>query len=186
MTTFCHLPDKIETVCISSINVKRINVFPNVHQLKFAGSGTSMMSPDRLVEIKNKDLSILRHLYASNGLKNSVAYITFDNYIRWFDQDSDLKHITFFCLNGDFSDGTFVLIDLCFVYVDTFSASSANLERLLQLLDYTKSYTFVNIRHEHGPVIKNVLHKFKVEITSDYTQLLYFLPNEEALKFDTR
>lgn len=64
---------------------------------------------DRLVEIERKDWPVLKELYKPDGKKSYVAYITIDTYIRWFEQDPELKHVTFFCLNGDFSDGTFVV-----------------------------------------------------------------------------
>lgn len=64
---------------------------------------------DRLVEIQRKDLSVLCDLYIQSGTKNYISYTTIDNYIRWFQQDPNVKHIKVFCLNGDFSDGTFVI-----------------------------------------------------------------------------
>lgn len=65
--------------------------------------------PDHLVEIERKDLPNLLNLYTPDGYKSYVAYMTIENYIRWFAQDSNLKHVKVFCLNGDFSDGTFVV-----------------------------------------------------------------------------
>lgn len=64
---------------------------------------------DQIVEIDKKDLPALKELYIPDGVKNYIAYTTIDNYIRWFEQDLNIKHIEFFCLNGDFSDGTFVV-----------------------------------------------------------------------------
>lgn len=64
---------------------------------------------DSLVEIERKDLRTLKQLYAPDGIKSYIAYTTIDNYIRWFEQNSNIKHVKFFCLNGDFSDGTFVV-----------------------------------------------------------------------------
>lgn len=65
---------------------------------------------DRLVEITQKELSRLRTLYAAVDSKRYVAYMTISNYMRWFEKEPNLKDITFFCLNDDFSDGTFVVI----------------------------------------------------------------------------
>lgn len=62
-----------------------------------------------LAEINRRDLSILKNLYKSNGTKSYISYMTLDNYMRWFDQDPDVNHIKVFCLNGEYSDGTFVL-----------------------------------------------------------------------------
>lgn len=64
---------------------------------------------DQLVEINPKDLQNLKTLYTPDGLKSYIAYMTIDNYIRWFEQNPNVKHIKFFSLNGDFSDGTFVV-----------------------------------------------------------------------------
>lgn len=70
-----------------------------------------MAVADLLVEMTRKDLKILKKLYALNGTpQNYVSYTTIDNYIRWFERDSHLKHIKIYCFNGNFSDGTFVII----------------------------------------------------------------------------
>lgn len=64
---------------------------------------------DKLTEIDRKDLLLLKTLYIPDGSKNYTAFTTIDNYIRWFEQDPNVKHIKFFCLNDDFTDGTFVV-----------------------------------------------------------------------------
>lgn len=64
---------------------------------------------DSLVEINPKDWIKLKELYNPDGVRNYIAYTTIDNYIRWIDHDEQGRHIKFFCLNGDFSDGTFVV-----------------------------------------------------------------------------
>lgn len=64
---------------------------------------------DYLVEIAQKDWKNLKNLYIPDDSKSYIAYTTIDNYIRWFEQDPNVKHIKIFSLNGDFSDGTFVV-----------------------------------------------------------------------------
>lgn len=65
---------------------------------------------DQLVEIQFKDLENLKNLYIPDGLKCYIAYATICNYISWLQQDpNESKFIHFYCLNGDFSDGTFVV-----------------------------------------------------------------------------
>lgn len=64
---------------------------------------------DYLVEIAQKDWKNLKNLYIPDDSKCYIAYTTIDNYIRWFEQDPNVKHIKIFSLNGDFSDGTFVV-----------------------------------------------------------------------------
>lgn len=74
--------------------------------------------PDRLVEIQQKDLSILKNMYTSkDGCRTNIAYITIVNYIRWIEIDpNESKDIKFLCLNGDFSDGTFIVIVSVILY----------------------------------------------------------------------
>lgn len=66
---------------------------------------------DRLVEIQYNDLAKLKQLYTPDDLKNfSVGYMTIENYTRWPEQNPEEgKYIKFYCLNGDFSDGTFIV-----------------------------------------------------------------------------
>lgn len=65
---------------------------------------------EKITEIDRKDLTLLKALYISNGPKHFTTCITIDNYIRCFQQNSNVNDITFFCLNGDFSDGTFIVV----------------------------------------------------------------------------
>lgn len=67
-----------------------------------------------LVKIDKEKLSKLRNHFAKNGETSCLAYMVIDNYIRWFEQDPNLKNVNFFCLNGDFSDGTFILTVSCY------------------------------------------------------------------------
>lgn len=68
---------------------------------------------DRLVEIPAEDLLTLRSLYKSpeNGSRTHIAYESIDIHMRWLEQDPNAStYIKFYCLNGDFSDGTFIVI----------------------------------------------------------------------------
>lgn len=67
---------------------------------------------DKLTEIPQNDLKLLRKLYAaSNGTpKEYMALMTIDNYISLFEQDPGVENVKFYCLNGDFlANGTFVV-----------------------------------------------------------------------------
>lgn len=65
---------------------------------------------DKLVEIGSADLPALKKIYKDATPDNFLAILTIENYIRWFEQDPDVTDVKFFCLNGDFSDGTFVVV----------------------------------------------------------------------------
>lgn len=58
---------------------------------------------DYFVEIAVENWQKLRDSYK----RNSVAFCTIDNFIRFLARDLNVKHIHLFCLNGDYSDGTF-------------------------------------------------------------------------------
>lgn len=68
---------------------------------------------NKLTEINRKDFSLLKKLYNPNDTNGYTGYTTVDTYIRWFQQYSDdtakNDKIKFYCLNGDFSRGTFVV-----------------------------------------------------------------------------
>lgn len=70
-----------------------------------------------LVEILPEDWKNLQKLYTRKELRNGVTFCTIGNYIRFYEQDSKIKHIKFYCLNGNFSDGTFVVIVSCLIIV---------------------------------------------------------------------
>lgn len=68
---------------------------------------------DKITEINIKDLPLLRDLYkldSSDKSKNYTTYITIDTYIRWFQQGLDINCVKFYCLNGNFTRGTFVVV----------------------------------------------------------------------------
>lgn len=65
---------------------------------------------NRLIEIDRIDLPCLQSHYSRNGEnKTFLAYLVIDNYIRWFKDYPNIEGVKFFCLNGNFSDGTFVV-----------------------------------------------------------------------------
>lgn len=71
---------------------------------------------DKLVEINRTELPLLRMLYTrdSNDLdestKSRLTCMAIDEYISCFEQDPDVAHIKFFCLNGNILNGTFVVV----------------------------------------------------------------------------
>lgn len=140
---------------------------------------------DRLVEIQYNDLAKLKRMYTPGDLKHySIGYMTIENYTRWLEQNADeSEHIKFFCLNGDFSDGTFVVTERLTAYADTLSDSFDKLHRLVQLLDYSKGYFFMSIRNDLGPVILDALREAKIEPIRPTTTILYYMSKEDALKF---
>lgn len=73
------------------------------------------MMGDRLTEISIEDLKRLRDLYtpdASHGIKSLAAFVTIDTCIRWSEEDprSKSENIKIYCLNGNISGGTFLVV----------------------------------------------------------------------------
>lgn len=72
------------------------------------------MSSDRLVEIELSDLKKLREIYMkdwpeySNGLNIPRGVIS--NYVHWIEQDPAFRGVKIYTLNGDWTDGTFMLL----------------------------------------------------------------------------
>lgn len=65
---------------------------------------------DRLVKISPEKLKSLIKLYKNVNSTTYLTYLTIKNYLDWVEQDPNIKHIEFLSLNGDISDGTFVII----------------------------------------------------------------------------
>lgn len=65
---------------------------------------------DHLVKINPENLKSLKELYEKAGSKYYITYLTIKNYLNWFVQHSEVKNVDFYSLNGDISDGTFVVI----------------------------------------------------------------------------
>lgn len=69
-----------------------------------------MSTEDRLVEIPHSDLPALRDLFLPDWPKHIIGHDLVNNYIRWFAKDPTFNEATFYSLNGDWSDGTFIVI----------------------------------------------------------------------------
>lgn len=65
---------------------------------------------DRLVEIKHDGLIELKNVYSPESTNNILGQSTIANYIRCTEKESNLANFTFYSLNGDLTDGTFVFL----------------------------------------------------------------------------
>lgn len=64
----------------------------------------------KVIEIKSEHWFTLRDKFLCNWPQEYLGYYMINNYIRWKQQDSKLKNVNFYSLDGDWSDGTFVII----------------------------------------------------------------------------
>lgn len=69
-----------------------------------------MSDEDKIIEIPRSDLPQLRDLFKQDWPKHIIGHDLVNNYIRWFEQDPNFDEAKFYALNGDCSDGTFIVI----------------------------------------------------------------------------
>lgn len=65
---------------------------------------------DQIDEIDKQHWNELRELYSKDWPRNMVGFYTINNYIKWMEREPYTKKLNFYCLNNDWSDGTFVVI----------------------------------------------------------------------------
>lgn len=63
---------------------------------------------DQLIMLEPEKWYQLRDKFKDNWPLNIVAYSTIDNFCKW-NKKSDIPYVNFYCLNGDFSDGTVLI-----------------------------------------------------------------------------
>lgn len=71
-------------------------------------------------------------------------------------------------------------------YADTFNELDDELSRLLQLLDYSKGYFFLSISERASGIVRKAVNQRGVKFLIDDSNLKYFLPKEDALKFEIK
>lgn len=65
---------------------------------------------DQAVKIDSKNWSEIRKLYLPETAETILGLSTLSNYIRWNEREAPISNLTIYCLNGDWSDGTFVVL----------------------------------------------------------------------------
>ena len=68
------------------------------------------MPQHKLVDIPASEWCNLQEKYLANWPRHMLGYYTIDNFIKWQKIDSNIKNLNCYCLDGDWSDGTFVFI----------------------------------------------------------------------------
>lgn len=65
---------------------------------------------NQLVKIKSEHWIQLKNLYLPETPQTILGLSTIINYIEWIERDPSIENLTFYSLNGDWSDGTFVVV----------------------------------------------------------------------------
>lgn len=68
---------------------------------------------DQLVEVPRSEWVNLRDLFKADWPLNIVGYKTVDSYLQYTAQHPSLKYLQILSLNGDWTDGTFILVVSC-------------------------------------------------------------------------
>ncbi|XP_031629456.1 uncharacterized protein LOC116344820 isoform X2 [Contarinia nasturtii] len=133
-----------------------------------------------ILKIESKNWEELRELYLPETPETILGLGIISNYLRWIQRDASIANLTFYSLNGDWSDGTFVVVDRYHVYFDSLSETKERLTTLLDLLDYTNGFRIMHVRSKHYPVMLEIIKKKHLLLEYDDSNLLYYLPKHQA------
>lgn len=68
------------------------------------------MMENQAIKIECGDWTGLRALYLPETPETILGLTTISNYIHWNEKESPIQNLDIYSLNGDWSDGTFVLV----------------------------------------------------------------------------
>ncbi|XP_055304585.1 uncharacterized protein LOC129569590 isoform X2 [Sitodiplosis mosellana] len=140
---------------------------------------------NRLVKIESEKWSSLKSLYAETP-ETILGLTTISNYIRWMQKDGLIDNLAIYSLNGDWSDGTFAVVDRYHVYFDCLSGSKEKLTKLLELLDFSSGFRIMHVRSKHYPIMLETIRRKQLQLEYDDPNLLYYLPKEKAMALNTQ
>lgn len=113
---------------------------------------SKMSESDNLVEINRSELPQLRDLYLIDWPENMQGYYTVDNFIRWFEKKPIIKNLVLYCLNGDWSDGTFVaIVNNQFSTVSRSNSITIHFDFLGSLSNFSEYFEWIKWQIEENP-----------------------------------
>lgn len=68
------------------------------------------MAEDKLIIIPIQKLPELRRIFLQDWPKHIIGHDLINNYISWYEKDSNYSDAKIYSLNGDWRDGTFLII----------------------------------------------------------------------------
>lgn len=161
-----------------------------------------MNNENHLVEIPKENWPELRDLFKPNWPENILGYSTIDNYCRWNEKDSNIKNLVIYSLNGDWSDGTYLVIvsyeqifylfndnslmkwfclkDRYQLFIYTLNKSLDRLKTALSLLDWSNGYKVSSFASKHHPAIEWIVETKNLKLEYDSLTYLYYFPKEDA------
>jgi sRNA-binding regulator protein Hfq len=142
------------------------------------------MMQDKIFEIPPTDWPELRDIYLPEWPKNIYAYNLLDNYLNWIKRDPKIKNLKVYSLNGDWRDGTFVVIDRYQIFINTLEESQERLRILLDLIDWSKGFQVHAVLKRYRPMIMEMIQQKNLVVELEFKTYMQYLPKEEAEHFD--
>uniref|UniRef100_A0A336MI60 CSON001614 protein n=1 Tax=Culicoides sonorensis TaxID=179676 RepID=A0A336MI60_CULSO len=130
----------------------------------------------------------LRDLFKKEWPRNILPYNLIQNYIEWNSKNPQFVHenINIYCLNGDWTDGTFFALENHQLFFYSLNDDIDKLSGLLSNLPKNREYLACCIYKRHLPVIEKLVEKMpNWENKFDTLTYLHYLPKEKAGQFDT-
>uniref|UniRef100_A0A6M2DSQ1 Hipothetical protein n=1 Tax=Xenopsylla cheopis TaxID=163159 RepID=A0A6M2DSQ1_XENCH len=143
---------------------------------------------NKLVEVPVDDWKKLRDLFKSNWPRHVLPYLAIENFERL--KTTHLPSTKIFCLNGDWSDGTFILKDGRQITMYTLQESCQRLYEALMLYDWSEGSAQRPYDSAHKHVLQKVRAALKLKISKEYeldndgAGCTYWISKEQALLFD--
>lgn len=75
------------------------------------------MAANTLVEVPRTDLRQLRDLFTLDWPRHIIGFDLVNNYVHWYEQESDYGDAKIYSMNGDWSEGTFIILVSLTVHV---------------------------------------------------------------------
>lgn len=160
------------------------------------------MITEKLKEVEKEDLPKLKQMYLLDWPKYSLGHGILHNYEQWYEKDPSYSDGKVYCLNGDCSDGTLIVIvsfeclahcrfyftflflqDKQAIFAYTVNEDLSNLKRLIQVIPQ-KRIVFSAISDHHVDVVKETMYSMKFKQYMSNSCYLFHLPKEKALEFD--
>ncbi|XP_063705443.1 uncharacterized protein LOC134834638 [Culicoides brevitarsis] len=129
----------------------------------------------------------LRDLFLIEWPKHIVPYSMLQNYISWNEKDPSYvrQSVEIYCLDADWEDGTFYLVNDSYLFFHTLDSDNARLESLLLMsLDNSKTYRCRCVYDRHLALLNRVVQRLGMEKSYEMACYLVHMPREIALDWD--
>ncbi|XP_063702947.1 uncharacterized protein LOC134832746 [Culicoides brevitarsis] len=134
-----------------------------------------------------EDWPVLRDLFTRDWPKYCLPYHLIQNFLDWHKIDPEHVNtdIQLFCLNGDWSDGTFFALDGNSIFFYSLNEDNERLISLLSLLPADREFLACSVYQRHLSVIPTIVPRFS-NWEQKFTLMTFFhrLPKEKALAME--